>query len=251
MAMCTICLLPPALRNKVDTALFAGVGYRKISARYSTKMRKFSHVAVCRHRKHLIPRDVRRQPPPPDPKVAGTLLERIEGMIEEFRSIANATRQQQPPWAIAAMKEIMRGLEMIGKMTGEIPSGGGINFNFVNGNLTEDQLGSFLDALKKRGPETVSLFSRLAEERLGLFSPPQLHVHFRSPEDRIAGIDADIFVELRSLCERDVEWRERIKEMIATIERGIYNAPLLPAVERDARLPAIGIGAVSPNGDEL
>lgn len=183
MSLCTICLLPRRTRDRIDAALYAGVGYRKISVRYSTKTRKFSHVAVCRHRKHLIPQDARRQPPPPDPKVAGTLMDRIEGMITEFRAIADATRKDQPPWAIAAMKEIMRGLEMIGKMTGEIPAGGiGVNFNFANVNLNEEQMTTFLDGIRKR-PQLEGMFCRLVRERYPFLGPPIVHVNFVHAEE--------------------------------------------------------------------
>src|SRR5580658_41155 len=140
MKMCKICLLPAATRKRIDAELYLGTSYKKIAARFSKKDRSFSHVCVFRHRQHLIPQDVVRRPPPPDPQVATTLLGRVEQLIAEFRSIADATKVQQPPWAIAAMKEIMHGLEMIGKITGEIAPGN-INFNNFNfSNLSEAQI---------------------------------------------------------------------------------------------------------------
>jgi hypothetical protein len=172
--MCKICLMPAATRKRIDAELYLGTSYKKIAVRFSTNKRSISHVAVFRHRKHLIPQDVVRRPPPPDPQVATTLLGRVEQLIAEFRSIADATKAQQPPWAIAAMKEIMHGLEMIGKITGEIQPGN-FNFNTFNfANVTEEQIGAFWEALQKTQNARVR---GLLMARLGLRAP-DVHVNF-------------------------------------------------------------------------
>lgn len=172
--MCKICLMPAPTRKRIDAELYLGTSYKKIAAKFSTKARSFSHVAVFRHRQHLIPQDVRRTPPPSDPQVATTLLGRVEHLIAEFRSIADATKAQQPPWAIAAMKEIMHGLEMIGKITGEI-SPANFNFNHFNfANVGEEQIGAFWDALQK---PSAARARGLLMARLGL-RPPDVQINF-------------------------------------------------------------------------
>jgi hypothetical protein len=179
MQMCKICLLPAATRKRIDAELYLGTSYKKIAAKFSKKDRSFSHVCVFRHRQHLIPQDVVRRPPPPDPQVAATLLGRVEQLIAEFRSIADATRVQQPPWAIAAMKEIMHGLEMIGKITGEIAPGS-INFNTFNfANVSDDQVIAFLDAVARRGDARLRA---MVQEKLGI-PAPVFHVNFRAVPD--------------------------------------------------------------------
>ncbi len=174
MQMCKICLLPAATRKRVDAALYLGTSYKKVAMKFSTKARSFSHVAVFRHRQHLVPQQVRRQPPPPDPQAATTVLERVERLIAEFRSIADATKTQQPPWAIAAMKEIMRGLEMIGRITGEIAPAN-INFNNFNfAHVGEEQIANFWEALQKPGNDRVRA---LLSARFG-HRPPDISVNF-------------------------------------------------------------------------
>jgi len=181
MSLCTICCLPARTRRAIDAALFAGVGYRKVAAKFSTPKRRFTYTTVSRHRKHAFPEQLRRQPPPPDTQVAANVLDRIEAVIAELRTIATSPQAKRVPTvAIAAFKEVLRGLETIGKATGEVPAGG-INMNFINGNFSEEQMTAFLDNLRKR-PEARELFMRLVDERLGR-PKPEFHVHFKRRED--------------------------------------------------------------------
>ena len=131
MQMCKICLLPAATRKRVDAALYFGTSYKKVAMKFSTKARPFrtspSLVTASiwfrsRCGDSLRPRTRRRRP---------RYWSAWSRLIAEFRSIADATKTQQPPWAIAAMKEIMRGLEMIRWITGEIAPAN-INFNNFN-----------------------------------------------------------------------------------------------------------------------
>jgi hypothetical protein len=173
--MCKICLMPAPTRKRVDAELYLGTSYKKIAVRFSTKKMSISHQSVFRHRQHLIPQEVRRTPPPSDPQAATTVLERVEQLIAEFRSIADATKVQQPPWAIAAMKEILRGLEMIGKITGEI-SPANINFNALNFQLlTEEQVVTFLDGVRRRGDPALR---RALEQRFPSSTLPAVVVNF-------------------------------------------------------------------------
>jgi hypothetical protein len=223
MKMCKICLLPAATRKRIDAELYLGTSYKKIAARFSKKDRSFSHVCVFRHRQHLIPQDVVRRPPPPDPQVATTLLGRVEQLIAEFRSIADATKVQQPPWAIAAMKEIMHGLEMIGKITGEIAPGN-INFNNFNfSNVSEAQITAFLDAMDK--PEAARI-RQMVMARIARPQPPNIVVNFVDAKS-VAELDEEIFSTLQGACARDPQFRERVKSMIATIEGDLRPAPPL------------------------
>jgi hypothetical protein len=227
MRMCKICLLPAPTRKRIDAELYLGTSYKKIAAKFSKKDRSFSHVCVFRHRQHLIPQDVVRRPPPADPQVATTLLGRVEQLIAEFRSIADATKVQQPPWAIAAMKEIMHGLEMIGKITGEISPA---NFNFNNfnfANVSDTQLAAFLDAMDK--PEAARV-RQMVLARMSHSQAPQLVVNFVDPKARLSQLDEELFDSLQSVCRRDAQFRERVKTVIATIE-GEELRPASPLLE--------------------
>jgi len=164
--ICKICLLPKTQRTKIDAALLEGVPYKGIVAKFGRG--KFSYGAVGRHRRHVLPKDLMRKAPPPPPESGRTLVERIEGLVHEVRYIATAAQNQQQ-WVASttALREVRCCLELLGKLSGEI-SAGGLTLNFVNGALSEEQLCAVLDAVKKRGPEAVKRFVRLANARLDL-----------------------------------------------------------------------------------
>lgn len=167
MSLCTICTLPTRTRRAIDAALFSGVGYRKVAAKFSTPKHTFTYTTVSRHRKHAFPEQLRREPPPADSKVAANVLDRIEAVITELRTIASSPEAMRAPGiAIAALKEVLRGLETIGRATGEVPSGG-LSVNFMTGVFSEQQLTSLVDSLHKR-PETLALFHRLMAEKVAL-----------------------------------------------------------------------------------
>lgn len=167
MALCTICTLPSRTRRAIDAALFAGLGYRKVAAKFSTPKRKFTYTTVSRHRKHAFPEQLRREAPPPDQKVAANVLDRIEAVISDLKAIATSpAAKRMPSIAISALKEVLRGLETIGRATGEVPSGG-FSVNLMTGVFSEQQLSSLVDSLHKR-PETLALFQRLMADRLAL-----------------------------------------------------------------------------------
>jgi hypothetical protein len=45
---------------------------------------------LSRHRRHLLPKELVRRAPAPDPEVALSLVERVEGLVAEAKQIAAA-----------------------------------------------------------------------------------------------------------------------------------------------------------------
>jgi len=184
MPLCKICTLPSRTRRAVDAALFAGLGYRKVVAKFSTRTAPFTLTTVARHRQHAFPEALRRQPPPPDAQVATKVLDRIEGVIADLRRIADSAQgKRMPSVAIAALKEVLHGLELIGKSTGELP-GSSINFNIASGAFTEEQLVALLTNIKRR-PEVAQMFSRLLDEHFGRVAPV-IKVGFVKPQPQLS-----------------------------------------------------------------
>lgn len=171
--LCAVCVLPAKTRDAIDRALVSGKTYKKISERFK---RRVSTFALYRHRKHLLPKDLVRQAPPPKPEVATNLLDRVESLINESRGIAEAAKRgEQWVAASAALREVRACLELLGKLTGQLSSG--ININFSHGNFSEDQLTAFFDSIRKK-PDTMALFFRLLDERIG-HRPPVFNIQFR------------------------------------------------------------------------
>jgi hypothetical protein len=154
-------------------ALLEGVAYKEIARKFSKY--KFSYGSVGRHRRHLLPDDLIRKAPPPEPEVALSLVQRIENLVAESKQIAAAAKTQQA-WiaATSALREIRACLELLGKLSGEI-SPGNINFdNFNFATLTDDQIGAFLDAVAKRGDDRIRA---MVTAKLGS-TLPTVHVNF-------------------------------------------------------------------------
>lgn len=178
MRLCKVCTLPPKMRAKIDAALVDGVTYKRIVARFSSEERPISPPNLCRHRKHLLPKELIRQAPAPQPEVALTLLQRVETLVGESRAIAEAAKTGQQ-WiaATSALREVRCCIELLGKLTGEI-SPSSINFNNFNfNNLTDEHLEQFLDAVAKRGDARLRA---LVRTKLGT-PAPTIQVNFVDP----------------------------------------------------------------------
>jgi hypothetical protein len=214
--LCAVCVLPAKTRDAIDRALINGQTYKTISQRFK---RRVSIFALCRHRRHLLPKDLVRQAPPPKPEAATTLLDRVESLITESRGIAeSAKRGQQWIAASGALREVRSCLELLGKLSGQLSSG--VNINFLNWSFSEDQLSAFVDAIKKR-PEAVALLNHLIAEKLGRLAPIT-HIHFlKSDGDgrpaRILPVeradmefDAEVFKLAREICAMNPDFRERL-----------------------------------------
>jgi hypothetical protein len=179
MRLCKICTLPPKTRAKIDAALVDGITYTRIAARFSSADRPINKVNLCRHRKHLLPKELIRRAPAPKPEVALTLLDRVENLVSESRTIAEAAKTGQQ-WiaATSALREVRCCVELLGKLSGELSSG--INFNSFNfANVTEEQITAFLDAVAKRGGARLR---ELVMERLGQ-TAPIFAVNFVAPPE--------------------------------------------------------------------
>src|SRR3954454_5673335 len=68
--LCAVCVLPAKTRDAIDRALINGQTYKNISQRFK---RRVSIFALCRHRKHLLPKDLVRQDQLPKPEPPTTL----------------------------------------------------------------------------------------------------------------------------------------------------------------------------------
>jgi hypothetical protein len=200
MKLCKICLLPAAARKKIDAALLEGVAYKEIARKF-TKY-KFSYGSVGRHRRHILPEDVIRKAPLPPPEVGRTLLERVETLVSESRSIAeNAKNGQQWVAATSALREVRCCIELLGKLTGEISSVNFNTFNFANVALGEEQLTALLEGLQKR-PQVWDLFTRLLHEKFPVLRAPTISVNFVEPETSIERVDADLRALLTEIANR-------------------------------------------------
>jgi hypothetical protein len=102
------------------------------------------------------------------------LLERVEALVAQSRTIAHAAQQNQQ-WvsATSALREVRCCLELLGKLTGELSSSTNFNFNFLSsgGTLREEHLIAFLDAIEKRGGEATARLLELVRERFGPTAP--------------------------------------------------------------------------------
>jgi|SRR5579863_753592 len=181
MRLCKICTLPAKVRAKIDAALVDGTTYERIVTRFSKPDRPINTMNLSRHRRHLLPKELVRQAPVPEPEVALSLLQRVESLVAESKQIAAAAKTgQQWVAATAALREVRCCIELLGKLTGEIsPS----NFNFATfnfANVTDEHLSLFLDAAAKRGETRVR---QLVMERLGP-PAPQFHAHFVAVTER-------------------------------------------------------------------
>jgi hypothetical protein len=110
------------------------------------------------------------------PEIATSLLERIERLIIETRTIAAAAKKERQ-WisAVAALKEVRACLELLGKLTGEISSSSATNFNFLN--LSEANVTAMLDAVAAKGDLAMAGLRALVHQKLGN-APPVFSVQF-------------------------------------------------------------------------
>lgn len=193
MRMCKICCLPAGRRAKIDAALVDGVTYKRIAAKFSTKMQPINSVNLCNHRKHLLPKDLVRKAPAPSPEVSATLLDRIEGLILQSRSIAHAAeRSQQWVSATSALREVRCCIELLGKLTGELSST--TNVNFLLGSVTVERVAAFLDSIPKLGGTVLEEKVRaMVVQRFGIM-PPHINVEFMDVEGAKATL-TDIIAE--------------------------------------------------------
>jgi hypothetical protein len=181
MRLCKVCTLPAKLRAKIDAALVDGTTYERIVARFSKPDRPINTMNLSRHRRHVLPKELVRQAPAPEPEVALSLLQRVESLVAESKQIATSAKTGQQ-WiaATAALREVRCCIELLGKLSGEIsPS----NFNFATfnfANVTDEHLSLFLEAAAKRGDRRIR---ELVMEKLGP-PAPKFHVNFIATTER-------------------------------------------------------------------
>lgn len=191
MRLCKVCTLPPKMRAKIDAALVDGTTYDRIVARFSRPDRPINTMNLSRHRRHLLPKELVRRAPAPEPEVALSLLQRVESLVAESKQIAAAAKTgQQWMAATSALREVRCCIELLGKLTGEISPA---NFNFNNfnfANVSEEQIAAFWEALQQAQNARAR---QLLEARMGL-RPPDIHVHFVTappmPESGLLSLEA-------------------------------------------------------------
>jgi hypothetical protein len=121
MRICVVCSWPPRTRNSVDRCLVAGMSYTKVAEKFNRPNRPITRSAITRHSKHVLspsPEGRRPRGGAPGPAIPGqSLLERVEALIAEHRSIAETAKGTgQLIAAISALREIRSNIEMLGWM---------------------------------------------------------------------------------------------------------------------------------------
>jgi hypothetical protein len=193
---CTICSMPKRKRNQIDSALVEGKTYDNIARKFTSPERTVSRSMVFRHARHALAAPKGRRlhtasrelkDPPPTPKLseAGkSLLERVESLLLESQAIAaEAKTERQWLSAIAGLREVRCGLELIGKLSGEIASA---NINFFNIDITQERALEFLLAAEQKGPHLIEYMRRQFGQRFGM-PPPATVIEFLSPPGEGAG----------------------------------------------------------------
>jgi hypothetical protein len=253
MKLCKICLLPTATRKKIDALLFQGVAYKTITQKFGHG--KFSYGSVGRHRRHLLPEDVIRKAPPPPPETGRSLLDRVETLVTESRTIANAAKTQQQ-WvaATSALREVRCCLELLGKLTGEISSINFNTFNFANIVLNEEQLCAILENVKSR-PQIRGVFTRLLSEKFPFLCAPVLNeASFVASEARPGEhsfVESDGRGNEVGFSEDDFDWRliREVADICASDPE--FRKQLLLAIGSEDPNPAAAALLVLPtNGHE-
>jgi hypothetical protein len=108
-------------RDALDTQIVQGVSYRVICRAFGVSLG-----ALSRHRKH-VKEAIRALSPAEIREHGGELLARVQEVVDEAKTIVKtAMGEKHFGTANAALNTILRSLELIGKVTGELqtnPSG--------------------------------------------------------------------------------------------------------------------------------
>ena len=146
--LCKVCTLPPTRRAKIDAAIAAGTAYHRIARKFSTKSLLINAMNLSRHRAHIVPKElvrtVRKAPAPP-PDVGLSLLQRVENLVGELRSISGRAKFEQTE--VACVREIRSCLTLLAQLSGELTgSGTTVNLNNINLDTMNEQ---FIENLLK------------------------------------------------------------------------------------------------------
>lgn len=155
---CSICARDD--RNAIDEAIVAGQPIRAIGRRFHA-----SRDAIARHQvAHLSPALVKLQAVR-DEQRGETLLERMETLIARTERLLSAAEESGAMGqALSAIDRMWKGYELVGKVTGEIKSGGTTN-QTINV-LTHPDVLRVIQAVRHvlaDQPERLEAFSRYLE----------------------------------------------------------------------------------------
>jgi len=114
---CGVCKSPSRLN--IEEALLSNIPLRTISKRFL-----FSTAALHRHRRNHLSSKLVKAVQAAEVLEATTLLGRVEALILRCEDIAKLAEQEKH-WvgASAALREVGRSLELLGKITGQLRSG--------------------------------------------------------------------------------------------------------------------------------
>lgn len=187
MKLCKICTLPAKMRATIDRALVEGTTYKAIAARFSTSTRPINQVNLCRHRRHVLPKELIRRAPTSPPEIAVPLLQRVESLYSQSVAIAHAA-QAKGEWtaATSGLREARCSVELMGKLTGELGSSSNTNFNLVD--MREEQVLAFLNAIAKRAGAPAARTRKLIEDIFGL-QPPVINIRFGDPRKELPMVE--------------------------------------------------------------
>ena len=118
---CSICDLPQ--RQQIDEALLAGEAYRSIAQQFAA-----SPDAVYRHKQGHLPRHLCQAKAAHDMSQADVLLGKIRTLEEDARRIqATAEQTGDLRTALQGVRELVRMVELQGKLLGELQDGAHVN----------------------------------------------------------------------------------------------------------------------------
>ncbi len=117
MKTCRVCLHPK--RSEVDAALLAGEPYRTVSDRFGP-----SKTALLRHREH-VPAALAEARQAERVADADSLLDKVRGLEADARRIgAAAEKAGDARTALAAVRELIRIVDLLGRLRGELDGQG-------------------------------------------------------------------------------------------------------------------------------
>jgi hypothetical protein len=171
MSACHACRHPD--RAAIDQALIRGTDYRTLAAQYG-----LSIGGLSRHKEHLkeMVAEAMRARAGERAEHGSELLKRIEEVINGAKGIAaRAARTDQLAVANGALNTVIRSLELIGRLTGELatPGLGGIHFHATKNvttivNVHDDtEIAQLVaEATNNFAPEEISRLKKLAESTI-------------------------------------------------------------------------------------
>jgi hypothetical protein len=111
---CTICTDPE--RDAIDAALVAGEPFRRVAAQYS-----LTEQAIRRHRKAHLPAALTKAQEAKEAARADDLLAQLQALTAEAHRIKNqAERTGDYRTALAGIRELVRIVELLAKLRGEL-----------------------------------------------------------------------------------------------------------------------------------